>query len=220
MPHRAARLVPPLFCLALAVSACAGTPVAAPGPGPGPGPAPEDQARIESGAAQAAGEAVRDLRDGPPVPPPPRPAEVTRVQPPDLPGDLPIDTPLVCLARAVYFEARGLPPVELSAVAHVALNRRADGEFPDTLCGVVREGGPSAPCQFSWFCDGRSDKARNHAEYAAAVRAAWMALEGLTADPTDGANMFHNDRVRPGWTRSAEDRGWIGAHRFWFLEDR
>lgn len=140
--------------------------------------------------------------------------------PPDLPGDRPLDTELVCLARAVYFEARGLPAEDLSAVAHVALNRRDDPQFPQSVCAVVKEGSETPPCQFSWWCDGRSDIARHEAEYAAAVKAAWEALNGISADPTKGANMFHNTRVRPGWTRHAEDHGVIGAHHFWRLEER
>ncbi|MGG7565576.1 cell wall hydrolase [Rhodovulum sp. DZ06] len=138
-----------------------------------------------------------------------------------LPGDLPLDAPLVCLARAVYFEARGRGPEELSAVAHVIVNRRGDPQFPPTVCDVVKEGGPQAPCQFSWWCDGRPDKARNAKEYAEATRAARDALSGASKDPTGGANLFHAARIKPPrWTRSAQDMGKIGAHRFWRLEKR
>lgn len=147
-------------------------------------------------------------------PPPPQ-------HPPALPGDRPMDDELVCLARAVYFEARGQGAKELSAIAHVAINRRDDPQFPDTICGVVKEGSESPPCQFTWWCDGRSDVARHEGEYAAATKAAWEALEGRSSDPTGGANMFYASRLkRPAWTKSAEDRGRIGAHRFWYLAQR
>jgi spore germination cell wall hydrolase CwlJ-like protein len=129
-------------------------------------------------------------------------------------------TPLGCLARAVYFEARGQSDREMSAVAHVVLNRVAHEDFPDAICKVVREGGETPPCQFSWWCDGRSDVAADEEEHARAVRIARDALEGRSADPTDGANMFHNRSVRPPWTKRAEGRGQIGAQLFYRLDPR
>lgn len=148
----------------------------------------------------------------PPLPPP-------RAAAPVLPGDRPLDAPLICLARAVYFEARGRGMQELSAVAHVVLNRRAYPRRPDTICGVVKQGGPKPPCQFSWWCDGRGDVARHAGEYAAATRAAWRALNGITADPTGGANMFHAARIKPPrWARAATRTARIGAHVFYRLD--
>ena len=148
---------------------------------------------------------------------PPLPAP--RPQAPVLPGDLALDAPLICLARAVYFEARGREMRELSAVAHVVLNRRADPRRPDTVCGVVKQGGPKPPCQFSWWCDGRGDAALHAGEYAAATRAAWRALNGITSDPTGGANMFHAARIKPPrWARAATRTARIGAHVFYRLD--
>jgi spore germination cell wall hydrolase CwlJ-like protein len=45
----------------------------------------------------------------------------------------------------------------MRAVASVIFNRVADQRFPNSVCGVVQEGGESPPCQFSWWCDGKSD---------------------------------------------------------------
>lgn len=137
-----------------------------------------------------------------------------------LDGARPLDTDEVCLARTVYFEARGLPERDLAAVAHVVLNRVRHRDYPGTVCAVVREGGETPPCQFSWWCDGRSDRPRDRAEYARAVSVARAVLAGGTADPTGGAILFHNDRVRPAWARVARRTARIGPHTFYYLERR
>ena len=64
-----------------------------------------------------------------------------------------------CLALNVYFEARGEPFVGKLAVAHVVLNRMRDRRFPASACMVVKQGGDRVRhnCQFSWWCDGKSD---------------------------------------------------------------
>ena len=46
----------------------------------------------------------------------------------------------------------------MRAVASVVLNRVAHPQFPDTVCAVVTQGGEDPPCQFSWWCDGKSDR--------------------------------------------------------------
>ena len=78
-----------------------------------------------------------------------------------------LDATLVCLATAIYFEARGEPFVGQSAVAHVVLNRVQDARFPNDICSVVKQGPtyawkPDFPvrnmCQFSYYCDGKSDQ--------------------------------------------------------------
>src|SRR6266850_3524674 len=46
---------------------------------------------------------------------------------------------LTCLARNVYFEARGEPIAGQYAVAEVTMNRRASGLYPATICEVVHQ---------------------------------------------------------------------------------
>ena len=65
-----------------------------------------------------------------------------------------------CLALSMYWEARSEGPEGMRAVGWVVLNRVAAEDFPDTVCGVVHDGGETPPCQFSWWCDGRSDVPR------------------------------------------------------------
>ena len=71
-----------------------------------------------------------------------------------------LDAALVCLATAVYFEARGEPFVGQSAVAHVVLNRVEDTRFPNDICSVVKQGPTYSwktnfpirnMCQFSYY---------------------------------------------------------------------
>ena len=141
-------------------------------------------------------------------------------QEPELDGTRPLADPLVCLARTIYFEAGGQSAEEMAAVGHVVINRVGGSAFPDDVCAVIREGGESAPCQFSWWCDGRSDVPIDRAEYDRAVGVARDVLEGRVEDPTNGANMFHNRGASPNWAKVAERRGQIGDQLFYFLDDR
>jgi spore germination cell wall hydrolase CwlJ-like protein len=66
-----------------------------------------------------------------------------------------------CLALSLYWEARGEGREGMIAVGWTLLKRVQSREFPSTPCGVVRQGGERPPCQFSWWCDGKSDRPRN-----------------------------------------------------------
>ena len=46
---------------------------------------------------------------------------------------------LMCVAIAVYFEARGEPTAGQLAVAHVIHNRIEDPRYPDNACDVVKQ---------------------------------------------------------------------------------
>jgi spore germination cell wall hydrolase CwlJ-like protein len=67
---------------------------------------------------------------------------------------------LRCLALNIYHEARGEPVSGQCAVGHVVMNRVSDNHYPDSICGVVKQGGAVKRyrCQISWWCDGRSDR--------------------------------------------------------------
>lgn len=124
---------------------------------------------------------------------------------------------MTCLALNIYFEARSEPVTGMLAVGHVVLNRVAHRNFPDTICGVVRQGGEIVRhrCQFSWWCDGRSDQPRNPVAWDAARLLAWFIYEGFTQDPTGGALWYHAEYVKPFW-REAYFRGpKIGRHIFY-----
>ncbi|MEM1384801.1 MAG: cell wall hydrolase [Pseudomonadota bacterium] len=124
---------------------------------------------------------------------------------------------IACLAQAAYFEARGEGEAGMRAVVHVVLNRTKSRYYPATECAVIRQGGPTAPCQFSWYCDGRSDVPRNKKSYAKAVAIAEAARAGNSADPTGGADMFHSRAVDPYWAQVAVQTAVIGRHIFYQL---
>ena len=123
---------------------------------------------------------------------------------------------LECLALTIYFESRGQGPAAQNAVAFVVLNRVADPAFPDTICGVAKQGGVERyRCQFSWYCDGRSDVPTEKASWREAKMRARAALTGRLKDPTYGATFFHHVRVSPSWRGSLEQTAQLGPHLFY-----
>ena len=86
---------------------------------------------------------------------------------------------LKCMAENIYFEGRAEPMVGKVAIGKVVMNRIEDTRFPNSICGVVKQGPvreswktrqqkdlPDSErkfypiknrCQFSWWCDGQKD---------------------------------------------------------------
>ena len=64
-------------------------------------------------------------------------------------------------------------------MAEVTLNRVESSAFPDEVCEVVKQGYERGRhrCQFSWYCDGKSDKPRNPKAWRKAIAVASYALE-------------------------------------------
>jgi len=136
---------------------------------------------------------------------------------------------LQCLAQNIYHESRSDNLAGQYAVADVVLNRVHDDRWPNTVCNVVREGpiskwwmekhGKAVPikhrCQFSWYCDGLSDDAKNNDAWQKAQDIAYKILylneyRGLT----EGATHYHAHYVNPNW-RGVELVGTIGLHKFY-----
>lgn len=120
-----------------------------------------------------------------------------------------------CLALALYWEARGESRRGMVAVGWTVLNRSRSPEFPSTPCEVVLEGGEKPPCQFSWWCDGKSDRPRDHDSW---IRARVIAAQLLTdppPDPTGGALFYHSTSIRVPWTRPRRRTIRIGNHIFY-----
>jgi hypothetical protein len=53
---------------------------------------------------------------------------------------------LICLAQNIYFEARAESIQGKTATANVTRNRVKSADFPNTYCGVVKDG----PVRESW----------------------------------------------------------------------
>lgn len=128
-----------------------------------------------------------------------------------------LESELDCLARNVYFEARGEPDQGKAAVAHVVMNRAASGSFPNTACAVVRQGGAKVrhKCQFSWWCDGRSDQPSDGPAWATSQEIAEKVYWGDSDDPTAGALWYHAVAVKPVWRKALVRGPQIGDHIFY-----
>lgn len=120
-----------------------------------------------------------------------------------------------CLARAIYFEARDEGRTGMDAIAAVVLNRVGHEDFPDEICAVVKEGGEQPPCQFSWWCDGKSDEPDNEEAWAEAVDVATRWVESSPADPTDEALYFHREGADAPFHEERTLVARIGSHLFY-----
>jgi len=125
-----------------------------------------------------------------------------------------------CLTQAVYFEARSEPLEGQLAVAQVVLNRVKAGNYPDSICGVVFQNQHIRNrCQFSFACDGLSDKPYNPASWEIARRVSYIALSGHWDDITKSATHYHAYYVSPGWAARLEETGTFGSHIFYRTAD-
>jgi len=124
---------------------------------------------------------------------------------------------LDCLALNIYFEARNEALEGKRAVGHVVMNRVRDQAFPGSVCQVIKDGGEETrgSCQFSWWCDGRSDDPLDHLAWRESREIAWDVLRGASRDPTSGALWYHADYVSPDWSTQLAKSGQIGRHIFY-----
>jgi hypothetical protein len=129
---------------------------------------------------------------------------------------------LNCLALNIYHEARGEPVEGKIAVGQVVMNRVADPGFPTRICDVVTQGGawPYDRCQFSWWCDGLSDRPDNPGAWTDSRDLARRILDGLVNDPTRGALWYHAEHVTPEWQSDFVRQGKIGRHVFYVRQER
>ena len=146
----------------------------------------------------------------------------------------------LCLAMNVYHEAKNQPFEGQVAVAQVVINRVKDERFPNTICEVVEQGPTYESwktrndaslsekervywpvrnrCQFSWYCDGKSDKIREKEAWKNAMMAAAIANSSRTEDITLGATHYHADYVTPEWASTKRKTIQIGDHIFYVWE--
>ncbi|NOX70731.1 MAG: cell wall hydrolase [Gammaproteobacteria bacterium] len=120
-----------------------------------------------------------------------------------------------CLALALYWEARGESRLGMVAVGWTILNRTRSRDFPGTPCAVVYQGGEQPPCQFSWWCDGKSDRPRDRSGWIAARAIAADLLVDPPPDPTGGALFYHSSHIKIPWKRKRTRTTRIGHHIFY-----
>ena len=126
-----------------------------------------------------------------------------------------LETEHECMALALYWEARGEDDEGMTAVGWTILNRVDSPDFPATPCGVVYEGGEQPPCQFSWWCDGKSDRPRDDHHWMRARIIASSLLTSPSADPTGGALFFHAAAYTVHWAATRTHTVTIGNHHFY-----
>ena len=117
----------------------------------------------------------------------------------------------LCLAKAVYFEARGETEEGQLAVAQVVLNRAASGVYPPTICGVVTQ-----HAQFSFVHGGtmpNPDTASSCWRKALAI--AEIAMKRLAPTVATNVLWYHATYVAPAWGRQHVRVAQIGTHIFY-----
>ena len=131
------------------------------------------------------------------------------------------------LALNMYHEARGGGADAMQLVGEVTLNRVESKHFPNSICRVVYQarydsrGNPLRhQCQFSWYCDGRSDKARDKRLWELSVEIATGLVEESIDRLGTQATHYHADWVNPSWSRRYEVVGYYGNHIFYQMGDR
>ena len=125
------------------------------------------------------------------------------------------DAEMTCLARTLYFEAGIEGRSGMVAVAWVILNRMRDGEYPRTVCGVVKQGSEKPGCQFSYWCDGKSDTPKPDENWALALDVAKRCCRARRRDPTGGAVFYHAADTRAPWSATHVRTAQIGRHIYY-----
>ena len=132
-----------------------------------------------------------------------------------------VEDEVFCLALNIYFEARSEEEEGQLAVGHVVMNRIADRHYPGTACDVVQQGGEQRlhRCQFSWWCDGRSDEPLNKKAWLKSIKLAIKVYFGHSEDPTEGALWYHADYANPYWSDTLVLGNKIGQHIFYLKNE-
>ena len=122
-----------------------------------------------------------------------------------------------CLAKAIYHEARGESQKGQFAVAQTIMNRVRAKFFPDTICGVIYENAQRKnKCQFSFACDGISDKPKDLKLWDVALDNARQVASGkVWLDEIGYASHYHATYVRPKWRKYMNRITRIGIHIFY-----
>jgi N-acetylmuramoyl-L-alanine amidase len=123
-------------------------------------------------------------------------------------------TPLMCMAVAIFFEARGEPVVAKEAVANVIINRVEDRRYPNSVCAVVNE-----HKAFSYTHDGLSDDPTRHTGHQDKI--AWAESQEVAKDALGGnllgitSTHYHTTNVLPFWAKHYSLDTGIGNHLFY-----
>lgn len=121
-----------------------------------------------------------------------------------------LDAETRCLAKNIYWEARGEPWQGQVAVALVTLNRVKHPSFPNSICKVVYQ-----PNQFSWTRTHPNAKINDGQAWQHAVFTAQLTKHTLYKYSDFAALYYHSRAVRPLWARKKRQLARIGQHIFY-----
>ena len=138
------------------------------------------------------------------------------------------DEDVTCLAQNIYHESRNQGPRGMAAVAWATLYRVDNKRFPNNVCDVVKQAKmvkswksdkfyPARnKCQFSWYCDGKSDTPKDKVRWKSAVD---MAKDILFDGKWEGiipySTHYHAKYVSPYWSKKMKKVAVIGDHIFY-----
>jgi spore germination cell wall hydrolase CwlJ-like protein len=132
------------------------------------------------------------------------------------------DDEKLCLAQAIYHEARGESREGQLAVANVIINRAMSKKYPSTICGVVFQNADKGryKCQFTFACDGRSDAGRERGAWNRSLKMAEDAFYEFQRGERPGVIpnstlYYHTTAVAPKWSRTFRRVAAIGSHIFY-----
>ena len=135
-----------------------------------------------------------------------------------------ISAAVVCLAMNIYHEARGESLAGQIGVGFSVMNRVEDPRYPDNVCDVVHQAKYNPwdkknpvryMCQYSWFCDGKSDTPKDGKAYLESTILAQNIYYGAVTDISEGATHYHADYVNPWWASKMSNVLTVGQHIFY-----
>ena len=140
-----------------------------------------------------------------------------------------ITAAVLCMATNLYHEARGDGLASQIAVAQSVINRVKDPRYPDNVCDVVHQAQyytkeKKVPkrnkCQYSWYCDGKSDVPQNTKVMGEMIELAKTLLKDPHLDITEGSTHYHTTFITPYWASKMEYVTTIGSHKFYRTKNK
>jgi spore germination cell wall hydrolase CwlJ-like protein len=137
---------------------------------------------------------------------------------PDLFGD----PEVICLAKNIFFEARGTKRDEMIRVAKVTTNRVKSNKFSNSYCDVV-----FSPYQFSWTKDYNDEKLFQILKKKKELHA-WRKIKEIAEfeitygfiDRTDGSLFYHTHKVNPKWNKKMNKVVSTNYHIYYNLSEK
>lgn len=113
-----------------------------------------------------------------------------------------------CMAKNIYFEARGEGLEGMLMVAEVTINRSENEKFPNTICGVVNERG-----QFGWVS--ANPRITNLEKYKEIHNLSERILSGKQVMRNTSALYFKRTGSRSSFHNSRPHVVTVGNHEFY-----